>query len=99
MVKSYNFPEDLVNRVASAGLYDGQTDEDEIGITYPQLDAYFEYLDINKPHFSENKSMFEIYAKEYAQSHFGLTKNQLREIDRRVITTEHKRKVPPSPNF
>ena len=33
-------PEDLAKRVPSAGLYQGQTDEKEMGITYQDLDDY-----------------------------------------------------------
>ena len=30
----------IINKVPTAGLYIGQTDEHEMGITYPELDAY-----------------------------------------------------------
>jgi NAD+ synthase len=33
-------PEKIVNRVPTAGLYSGQTDETEMGVTYDELDAY-----------------------------------------------------------
>ncbi|MBP1968786.1 NAD+ synthase [Virgibacillus natechei] len=33
-------PDKLVNKVASADLWEGQTDEDEIGTTYAKIDAY-----------------------------------------------------------
>ncbi|MGE5706826.1 MAG: NAD(+) synthase [Bacteroidota bacterium] len=33
-------PEDLVNRTPSAGLFEGQTDEGEMGFTYDVLDRY-----------------------------------------------------------
>ena len=38
--KLYGVDEKLANRVASAGLFEGQTDEGEMGITYKDLDAY-----------------------------------------------------------
>ena len=33
-------PAELANRVPSAGLYEGQKDEDELKVTYDELDAY-----------------------------------------------------------
>ena len=38
--KLYGLDEKLANRVASAGLFEGQTDEGEMGITYKDLDNY-----------------------------------------------------------
>ena len=33
-------PENIVSKAPSAGLYQGQTDEDELGIKYADVDAY-----------------------------------------------------------
>ncbi|NMA70042.1 MAG: NAD(+) synthase [Desulfitobacterium sp.] len=33
-------PDSIVNRVPSAGLWEGQTDEEEMGITYDMIDRY-----------------------------------------------------------
>ena len=38
--KLYGISDDLANRVASAGLFEGQTDEGEMGIIYKDLDNY-----------------------------------------------------------
>ena len=38
--KLYGLDEKLANRVATAGLFEGQTDETEMGITYKDLDDY-----------------------------------------------------------
>ena len=38
--KLYGLDEKLANREASAGLFEGQTDEKEMGITYKDLDDY-----------------------------------------------------------
>lgn len=32
-------PRSIIDKVPSAGFWDGQSDEDELGITYPELDA------------------------------------------------------------
>ncbi|MBE6133589.1 MAG: NAD(+) synthase [Erysipelotrichaceae bacterium] len=41
-------PEDLARRIPSAGLYQGQTDESEMGITYNDLDDYILGKKINE---------------------------------------------------
>lgn len=41
-------PEDLARRTPSAGLYQGQTDEKEMGISYNDLDDYLLGKDISK---------------------------------------------------
>lgn len=38
--KIYGFSDALADRVASAGLFEGQTDEKELGFSYDTLDAY-----------------------------------------------------------
>ena len=41
-------PEDLARRTPSAGLYQGQTDEKEMGITYNDLDDYLLGKEVSK---------------------------------------------------
>ena len=38
--KLYGLSDDLANRTPSAGLFEGQTDEGEMGVTYKDLDDY-----------------------------------------------------------
>lgn len=38
--KVLNVPASVINRKPSAGLWEGQTDEDEMGVTYDAIDAY-----------------------------------------------------------
>jgi NAD+ synthase len=91
LLKYYEFPEDLVNRTPTAGLWDDQTDEDELGISYVKLDAYFE--------LRNSASGYIDFVHEYATNHLGLTSEQCIKIDQMLITTEHKRNMPPSPKF
>ena len=35
-----NAPESIVEKMPSAGLYEGQTDEKEIGMSYNEIDNY-----------------------------------------------------------
>jgi len=45
--KHLGVPEKIINKVPSAGLWKGQTDEGEIGITYPELDSIL-FLNLEK---------------------------------------------------
>ena len=40
LARALSVPREIVEKPPSAGLYDGQTDETELGITYAQIDAY-----------------------------------------------------------
>ena len=40
LAQHLDIPERIINRTPSAGLWEGQTDEKEMGITYEQLDRY-----------------------------------------------------------
>jgi len=93
IVRSYGFDEKLANRVPTAGLFDDQTDEGELGVTYDQLDALFEFMELT------NKNIYDFHLTEFTHSHFGFTYAQIKDIQKRMMSTDHKRKVPPSPTF
>ena len=40
LARYLEIPDSIINKTPSAGLWDGQTDEDELGMTYTQIDAY-----------------------------------------------------------
>ena len=75
-------PADLVNRVPTAGLWTGQTDEIELGYTYDQAE-------IIQNGFDEGKTPEEI-AKIT-----GYDMKIIKDVDYRHKATEHKRQVPP----
>lgn len=47
LAKHYHVIEEIINKEPSAGLYDGQTDEKEMGITYEEIDNYLMNKKIN----------------------------------------------------
>lgn len=55
-------PDELVKRKPTAGLWEGQSDEEEIGLTYQQLDKYFYNGEIS----SEYKNKVEAAVKNTA---------------------------------
>lgn len=79
--------EDIVEKTPTAGLWEGQTDEDELGVPYETVDDFFvAYLD-------EEGSVDEAcdaagIDDETAQRLLGLYRR-----------SEHKRKTPPYPEF
>ncbi len=42
MAKHLNVPQPILDKAPSAGLWTGQTDEDEMGVTYAEIDAYLQ---------------------------------------------------------
>ena len=49
MARVLNVPEKIINKAPSAGLYQGQTDEGDMGFTYDVLDEYLATGIINDP--------------------------------------------------
>jgi len=41
-------PQTIIDKAPSAGLWDGQTDEEDLGISYEQIDKYLAMIDNNK---------------------------------------------------
>lgn len=53
--KHLGVPQSVIDRKPSAGLWEGQTDEDEMGVTYDAIDDYLE----GKPVSDEDKAVIE----------------------------------------
>ncbi|MFW9794744.1 MAG: NAD+ synthase [Candidatus Thorarchaeota archaeon] len=78
-------PEAIIRKVPSAGLWANQTDEGEIGITYPELDSIL-YL-----HLERGMSVEEII-------NWGLERNKVEKAMRMMKQSEHKRNPLPRPS-
>ncbi|MGP8321929.1 MAG: NAD(+) synthase [Methanosarcinaceae archaeon] len=75
-------PEGIITKSPSAGLWVGQTDEEELGISYMVLDKLLEMLLIDKN-------------PEYIQDILGIAGEQMDTIIRRINTNIHKSQIPP----
>jgi NAD+ synthase len=75
-------PEAIIRKAPSADLWPGQTDEDEAGFSYPQLDRLL-YWRIDK-----RRSVEEVAA-------MGFDPVLVARVDRMIATSEFKRQVPP----
>lgn len=75
-------PESILNKKPSADLWPGQTDEDEIGTPYSEIDQIL-YL-----YLEERKTKDEIVE-------MGFKKEDVENILRRMFSTQFKRTTPP----
>ena len=73
-------PEAIILKAPSAGLYEGQTDEDELGITYVELDQILEKL---------TKIYYTGYYRNGLIRKFGKTK--VEHVEKLVKNSKHKR--------
>lgn len=63
LAKYFNIPEKIIDKTPSAGLWEDQTDENEMGITYEDLDNYILTGEAN------NKVKDEVDLLEYRNKH------------------------------
>lgn len=52
-------PQEVINKMPSADLWEGQTDEEEMGTTYTHIDAYLDGKDVPKEDAIKIRSMHE----------------------------------------
>ena len=69
IAKILNIPKDIINKPPSAGLWEGQTDEGEIGLTYDVLDEIIfridNKLDLNDLNQNDVKKVKEMMRSAY----------------------------------
>ena len=80
-----NVPEEIINKPPRAGLWNNQTDEDEIGMTYELLDKIL-YRQVEK----------DIDTQSIAEE-LDIKVDEVNDIMNRVKRNQHKSKVPESP--
>ncbi|MDD5416398.1 MAG: NAD(+) synthase, partial [Candidatus Aenigmarchaeota archaeon] len=84
VAKELNVPREIIDRKPTAGLYEGQTDEGEMGITYDNLDKIL--------------VGFELHLEHNAISEITNTpEKEIERISEMVERNEHKRYPPKSP--
>lgn len=75
-------PEEIITKAPSAGLWAGQTDEEELGISYVVVDKLLQLL-------LEGKSTKSI------NNILGISEEQIRSVIHRINANIHKHQVPP----
>ncbi|MCK4650058.1 NAD(+) synthase [Candidatus Pacearchaeota archaeon] len=81
LAKHLGVSEDLVNRVPTAALWKGQTDERELGYTYEQAELIQNGFD-------------QEYTSIQIQKITGFKKEIINDVARRHRITQHKREIP-----
>ena len=79
-------PESLITKKPSAGLWAGQTDEAELGISYLKVDEVLKKLEQNEDPETILKTL-------------GISAEQLNSVMNRIKRNEHKRNAPPAPSI
>jgi NAD+ synthase len=82
MAEAMGVPEQVIRKAPSADLWPGQTDEQEAGFSYPELDRLL-YWRIDK-----RRSIDELVQ-------LGFGRDLVERVDRLIATSEFKRQVPP----
>ncbi|WP_457742809.1 NAD+ synthase [Thermococcus sp.] len=87
VAKLLGVPERIIEKKPTAGLWEGQTDEDELGISYRLLDEIlWRLVDLGKP-------------KEKIAEELGVPIERVEYVENLVKKSEHKRRLPIGPSF
>ncbi|CAI1492505.1 NH(3)-dependent NAD(+) synthetase [Thermococcus nautili] len=87
IAKLIGVPERIIEKKPTAGLWEGQTDEDELGISYRLLDEIlWRLVDLLKD-------------KEEIAEELGIPIERVEYVENLVKRSEHKRRLPLGPSF
>lgn len=86
LARVLNVPERIIDKPPSAGLWEGQTDEGELGAPYPVIDAII--------HERVDKQR----SNEAIAADLDVEKSIVGQITARVERSAHKRRMPPTPS-
>jgi len=86
LAKHLGVPGRILKKKPTAGLWTGQTDEEELGLTYDRMDKIlYQLVDLRKS------------KKEIIEE--GFEKDEVERISKMIIDSEFKRKLPPIPKL
>ncbi|MFW6145094.1 MAG: NAD+ synthase [Candidatus Natronoplasma sp.] len=81
VAKKIGVPKRFLEKVPRAGLWEGQTDEEELGHTYEEIDEVLKGIESQEP--------LDKIAK-----HNGVSKGAVKDVKNMIDKTAHKRKFP-----
>jgi NAD+ synthase len=67
VLKNVGCPGSITSKAPSAGLFEGQTDEADMGVTYQEIEAFLGYLETGKPP-AVSKQAFEKMSKMHTST-------------------------------
>jgi len=88
--KHLNLPDSIQKKPPSAGFWRGQSDEDDLGIRYDQLDALLLFFETE--HVSIRSKKLKKLSRE-----LHLSEKQCESVFIRMIAAQHKQKMPAMP--
>lgn len=86
MARLMGVPSGIIEKAPSAGLHAGQTDEEDLGISYELADRFLTLL-------------LEGEQAQVAQNILGMSVQQRDSLVKRIRANAHKRMVPPVPDM
>lgn len=86
LAKHLAVPHEIIKRPPSAGLWEGQTDEEEVGFAYKALDIILYAIESDFPYQND----------DIAES-AGVTEEEVQQVRDLRVGSTHKRKMPPTP--
>lgn len=87
IAKLLGVPERIIEKKPTAGLWEGQTDEDELGISYRLLDEIlWRLVDLGMPKYNIAEEL-------------GIGIEKVEYVEGLVKRSEHKRRLPLGPSF
>lgn len=81
LARYLNVPEKIIQKKPSAGFWEGQTDEDELGITYEVIDEWFYLMERHTP--NEGQGIWT--DKTYKQIRDRIKKNKFKQEPPAII--------------
>jgi NAD+ synthase len=85
LAREVGVPDDLVTRTPTAGMWEGQTDEEEMGLGYDELDAILA-LHVDGP-----------FSKDATVRTLGVPEKAVERVVDLYEGSKHKRSMPPAP--
>ncbi|MFB6254171.1 MAG: NAD+ synthase [Halobacteriaceae archaeon] len=85
LARNIGVPEEIVTKTPSAGMWAGQSDEEELGLSYDTLDGILA-LHIDGPISASRTAAF-----------LDIDIDVIEHVEDLVIESQHKRQMPPSP--
>lgn len=86
LARHLGMPDEVIQRPPTAGLHPGQTDEEDLGMPYDEVDRILKGFELNA-------------SPERVAERTGLDLEAVRRVERMVRTSEHKRHPPVLPKF
>ncbi len=82
LAKYLGLPETIISKPPSAGLWPGQTDEEELGLRYDEVDALLYYMIDRR--YEDNQLIKN-----------GFSPEMISKVREKIVSSEFKRRMPP----